>query len=174
MHLLANVQQVTIAPFLRAAIAPGTTVYTDEYDIYRRLKEWGYEHLTVHHGRGEYARDADGHGPPRRIHVNTMEGCWSLLRSWLRPHRGISLVSTQVCESHANASVLPLRSSLLCGEKRHLDHFYRREAKSAEMPQFPTISSRVETNEAFRKRSCPSTSVSFSSSTTHANAEKHC
>ena len=41
MHMLANVQQVTIAPFLRAAIAPGTTVYTDEYDIDSRLKEWG-------------------------------------------------------------------------------------------------------------------------------------
>ena len=25
-----------------------------------------------------------------RGHVNTMEGFWSLLRSWLRPHRGIS------------------------------------------------------------------------------------
>jgi transposase len=24
------------------------------------------------------------------IHVNTMEGTWSLLRFWLRPHRGIS------------------------------------------------------------------------------------
>jgi transposase-like protein len=24
------------------------------------------------------------------VHGNTMEGFWSLLRSWLRPHRGIS------------------------------------------------------------------------------------
>jgi len=24
------------------------------------------------------------------VHVNTMEGFWSLLRSWLRPHRGVS------------------------------------------------------------------------------------
>jgi hypothetical protein len=24
------------------------------------------------------------------VHVNTMEGFWSLLRSWRRPHRGIS------------------------------------------------------------------------------------
>ncbi|MBM7071547.1 IS1595 family transposase, partial [Shewanella sp. 202IG2-18] len=24
------------------------------------------------------------------VHVNTMEGFWSLLRPWLRPHRGIS------------------------------------------------------------------------------------
>jgi transposase-like protein len=23
------------------------------------------------------------------VHVNTLEGFWSLLRSWLRPHRGI-------------------------------------------------------------------------------------
>jgi hypothetical protein len=24
------------------------------------------------------------------VHVNTLKGFWSLLRSWLRPHRGIS------------------------------------------------------------------------------------
>src|SRR3954467_13431605 len=24
------------------------------------------------------------------VHVNTLEGFWSLLRSWLRPHRGLS------------------------------------------------------------------------------------
>ena len=31
--------------------------------------------------------DRDG---VNEVHVNTMEGVWSLLRSWLRPHRGIS------------------------------------------------------------------------------------
>ena len=25
------------------------------------------------------------------MHVNTQEGIWSVLRSWLRPHRGIAL-----------------------------------------------------------------------------------
>jgi hypothetical protein len=44
---------------------------------------------TVCHARGEYARDEDGDGFCE-VHVNTMEGFWSLLRSWLRPHRGIS------------------------------------------------------------------------------------
>jgi hypothetical protein len=38
---------------------------------------------------GEYARDEDGDGFCE-VHVNTMEGSWSLLRFWLRPHRGIS------------------------------------------------------------------------------------
>ena len=89
LQMLANVQQATIGPLLRATIAVGTKVYTDEYDIYSRLTEWGYEHRTVNHGRKEYARDEDGDGF-HEVHVNTMEGFWSLLRSWLRPHRGIS------------------------------------------------------------------------------------
>ena len=89
MRMLANVQQQTIRPILQAVIAPSTTVYTDEYDIYSRLSEWGYEHRTVCHSQGEYARDEDGDGF-HEVHVNTMEGVWSLLRSWLRPHRGIS------------------------------------------------------------------------------------
>ena len=41
------------------------------------------------HSRGEYARDGDGDGL-HEVQVNTMEGVWFLLRSWLRPHRGLS------------------------------------------------------------------------------------
>ena len=33
IRMLENVQQVTIAPLIRATIAPGTLVYTDEYDM---------------------------------------------------------------------------------------------------------------------------------------------
>src|SRR6266568_746051 len=86
---LLNVQQKTIEPFIKETIAPGTLVYTDEYSIYARLCAWGYDHKSVNHGRGEYARDEDGDGFCE-VHVNTIEGFWSLLRSWLRPHRGIS------------------------------------------------------------------------------------
>src|SRR3989442_1750531 len=89
IHLLANVKQKTIEPFIKDTIDPGTLVYTDEYSIYARLERWGYAHKSVNHGRGEYARDEDGDGFCE-VHVNTMEGFWSLLRSWLRPHRGIS------------------------------------------------------------------------------------
>src|SRR3954453_11214500 len=89
LHMLANVQQTTIQPIIEAAVVKGTRIHTDEYDIYARLPAWGYPHKTVCHARGEYARDEDGDGFCE-IHVNTMEGTWSLLRSWLRPHRGIS------------------------------------------------------------------------------------
>lgn len=89
LHMLPNVQQATIKPILQASVAPGSLVHTDEYDIYARLPDWGYQHKTVCHARGEYARDEDGDGFCE-VHVNTIEGFWSLLRSWLRPHRGIS------------------------------------------------------------------------------------
>lgn len=89
IQMLANVKQATIEPLIRSVIQPGSSVYTDEYDIYARLEAWGYPHKSVCHGRGEYARDDDGDGF-HEVHVNTIEGFWSLLRSWLRPHRGIS------------------------------------------------------------------------------------
>ncbi len=89
IRMLADVKQKAIGPLIRTMIAPGTAVFTDEYDIYARLPQWGYSHRTVCHAAGEFARDEDGDGFCE-VHVNTAEGFWSLLRSWLRPHRGIS------------------------------------------------------------------------------------
>jgi transposase-like protein len=89
IRMLADVKQATIGPLIKRTITPGTVVYTDEYDIYARLSQWGYTHRTVCHAAGEFARDEDGDGLCE-VHVNSLEGFWSLLRSWLRPHRGIS------------------------------------------------------------------------------------
>ncbi len=89
IRMLENVQQKTIKPLFEQFVQPRTLVYTDEYNIYNRLVQWGYRHKTVCHSNGEYARDEDGDGFCE-VHVNTQEGIWSLLRSWLRPHRGIS------------------------------------------------------------------------------------
>jgi transposase len=52
--MLANVQQKTIRPIIEAAVATGSLVCTDEYDIYARLEGWGYRHQTVCHARGEH------------------------------------------------------------------------------------------------------------------------
>lgn len=89
IRMLEDVKQTSIKPLILDTVAAGTLIYTDEYAIYNRLEAWGYNHKTVNHGVGEYARDEDGDGF-HEVHVNTMEGFWSLLRSWLRPHRGIS------------------------------------------------------------------------------------
>jgi transposase-like protein len=89
LRVLENVQQATIRSIIETFIKPGTLVNTDEYNIYGRLTEWGYGHKTVCYVVGEYARDEDG-DDFHEVHVNTMEGVWSLLRSWLRLHRGVS------------------------------------------------------------------------------------
>jgi transposase-like protein len=89
IRMLENVQQLTIKPLIEQTICPGSLIYTDEYNIYTRLLDWGYDHKTVNHAAGEYARDEDGDGF-HEVHVNSLKGFWSLLRSWLRPHRGIS------------------------------------------------------------------------------------
>lgn len=89
MRLVKNVQQKTIKPLFKRFVQPKSLIYTDEYNIYNRLTDWGYSHKTVCHSKGEYARDEDEDGF-HEVHVNTQEGIWSLLRSWLRPHRGIS------------------------------------------------------------------------------------
>ena len=89
IQMMKNVKQKTIRPVISSTIVPGILVYTDEYGIYDRLPESGYGHNMVCHSHGEYARDEEGDGFCE-VHVNTMEGFWSLPRSRLRPHRGIS------------------------------------------------------------------------------------
>ncbi|MEZ4618475.1 MAG: transposase [Caldilineaceae bacterium] len=90
IHMLPNAQQQTIQPLIQRYVQPGTLIYTDEYNIYARFGQWGCAHKTVnHYSQGEYARDEDGDNF-HEVHTNTIEGVWSLLRSWLRPHRGIS------------------------------------------------------------------------------------
>ena len=89
IRMLENVRRQTIRPLIETTINSGSLIYTDEYAIYDALPQWGYGHKSVCHNAGEYARDEDGDGF-YEVHLNTMEGFWSLLRSWLRPHRGIS------------------------------------------------------------------------------------
>jgi transposase-like protein len=80
IKMLPNVQQVTIQPVITKVIKPGSLIYTDEYNIYDRLEQWSCPHKSVNHSAGEYARDENGDGF-HEVHVNTMEGFWSLLRS---------------------------------------------------------------------------------------------
>lgn len=89
IKMLPDVKQQTIKPVITETVLPGALILTDEYDIYSRVTEWNYGHKTVWRSKGKYARDEDGDGFCE-VHVNTIGGFWSLLRSWLRPHRGIS------------------------------------------------------------------------------------
>jgi len=73
----------------RASMPPGSSVNDTSANPASVTSTWGFEHKTVCHQAREYAHDEDGDGF-HEVHVNTMEVFWSLRRSRLRPHRGIS------------------------------------------------------------------------------------
>ena len=89
LTVIPNVQQKTIKPIIEKTITKFSTIHTDEYNIYAKLEEWEYYHKTVNHSLEQYAKDEDGDGV-YEVHCNTQECIWSLLRPWLRPHRGVS------------------------------------------------------------------------------------
>jgi transposase-like protein len=82
LEVLPNVQTRTIRPIILARVTPGSILDTDDYDIYNFAEEAGYQHRTVNHAQGEYARGD--------VHVNTEEGIWSALRPLLARFRGLS------------------------------------------------------------------------------------
>ena len=86
LEVLENVRSAAITPIIAAKVKGGSQFFTDEYNIYH-FTEADYDHRTVNHGAGEYARrDPDG----TCVHCNTMEGMWSGLRNFLDHFRGIS------------------------------------------------------------------------------------
>jgi transposase len=58
----------TLEKIVRENVKEGTTLTTDTWQPYARLKE-GYDHHSVNHGKKEYVRGIH--------HTNTLEGHWS-------------------------------------------------------------------------------------------------
>lgn len=83
-----RVRRDNVIPFLTEHIEDGSTVYTDELNIYNALPKHGYEHDKVLHKERQYARKTDD---GRNVHTNHLEGFWSYPKSAiLRIHRGVS------------------------------------------------------------------------------------
>src|SRR6516164_9422846 len=86
LEVLENVRTATIKPIIAAKVKGGAQFFTDEDNIYH-FTEANYDHRTVNHGAGEYARrDPDG----ICVHCNTMDGIWAGLRNFLDHCKGSS------------------------------------------------------------------------------------
>ena len=66
-----NVAGVTITPEIVKMVKESSKVYTDEWLGYKGLQRI-YDHSFVKHNQGEYVNG--------RVHTNTIEGFWSLLK----------------------------------------------------------------------------------------------
>jgi transposase-like protein len=81
-----NVKAATVMPFVVEKVLPASTVYTDEYPVYRSLRKRGYQHKRIQHAERIYVSGD--------IHTNTIEGFWSLVK------RGIGGVYHAVSAKH--------------------------------------------------------------------------
>lgn len=70
--VLKNVTGKNLREHIRASVAPGATVNTDEFGGYARVHHDGYVHNVVVHSAKEYARG--------EVHTNTAESFFSLLK----------------------------------------------------------------------------------------------
>jgi len=66
----------TLDSFVKQVVSPNVSlIASDEHHGYGKLKAAGYNHETVNHRRGEYARGV--------VHTATLESFWSLLKRGL-------------------------------------------------------------------------------------------
>jgi len=80
-----------LLPIIRANVAPGTAVMTDEAGQYVTLGGFFTEHDFVRHGKGEYGRG--------KVHTNTVEGFYSVFK------RGMKGVYQHCAEKHLHRYV---------------------------------------------------------------------
>jgi len=110
-----NAKSATLMPHVRKKVLPESTVYTDEFTVYDRLKRDGYQHSRIHHAEEIYVAGD--------VHTNTIEGFWSLLK------RGIGGVYHSVSAKHLQG---------------YLDEYaFRYKHRKDERPMFETMLSRV-------------------------------
>jgi transposase len=61
-----------LLPRIHNGVEYGTTIYSDQAQVYKTLHRIGYFHDSVNHSIGEYGRGL--------VHTNTIEGFWSQLK----------------------------------------------------------------------------------------------
>ena len=87
-----NVQQITVLPSIANNVKKGASVFTDDYHIYRPLRQMGYQHDKVLHSQKVYVFG--------NVHTNTIEGFWSNVKNGIR---GVyHAVSSKYLQSYLN------------------------------------------------------------------------
>lgn len=65
----------SVIPIMVGAVKRESTIYTDQWGGYKRLKKKGYTHDSVNHKAEEYVRGL--------VHTGTIDGAWNLLKKKL-------------------------------------------------------------------------------------------
>lgn len=66
----------TVLPIVDKTVSKGSEIYTNEYPVYNRLTNMGYNHSRFLHSHNIYVIGD--------VHTNTIEGFWSLCKDGVR------------------------------------------------------------------------------------------
>jgi len=86
LQFIPQTKRGTLEQHVQQFTVKGTTCYTNEWNGYEHIIR---SHATVSHGRKEWARDDYGDGK-REDHINTSEGMWTDVRTFLRSFKGLN------------------------------------------------------------------------------------
>ena len=75
-RVVPNASVKAMFPHIIAKVAPGSTISTDEWGPYKRLRFYPYEHLVVKHAAKQWVVG--------KAHTNTIEGFWGQLKRSIR------------------------------------------------------------------------------------------
>lgn len=70
--IVNNRQRNVLLPLIKQHIAKGSTIYSDEFRVYRALSSQGYIHKSVIHSKYQWTNGV--------CHTNSIEGYWSNLK----------------------------------------------------------------------------------------------
>ena len=74
--VVPSASRKSLLPPILENVPEGTRISSDEWGPYRVLPKLGYRHETIDHSAKEYARGD--------VHVNSLEGFWSILKRSIR------------------------------------------------------------------------------------------
>ena len=77
----------TLIPLIKKPVLPGTTIHTDSWAAYRRLKDYGFAHFTVNH-KENFVSPADSD-----VRTQKIERLWRDVKEWCaRPGNSVKYV----------------------------------------------------------------------------------
>lgn len=74
----------SLVPPIVASVPPGSFVYSDDWKGYNELRDHEYYRFSVNHSAGEYVREEHVGPMDLSVHINTIEGTNTWVRSKLR------------------------------------------------------------------------------------------
>lgn len=81
--VVADVKSETVLPLVESNVEKGSTVHTDEFNVYDKLGQKGYTHERVQHSQKVFVVG--------NSHTNSIEGFWAQIKNAVNGvHHGVS------------------------------------------------------------------------------------